>query len=80
MNNIYNWICDLGSKKWMPNFIKKWLGFCPQHGWFTYPKRYRMNTAYVNDEQNYSIGCKYCQKESYEYYQDLWNTFYSGCL
>ena len=30
-------------------FLWKIFGYCPMHGWFLYPKRYRMNTAYIND-------------------------------
>jgi hypothetical protein len=56
------------------------LGYCPMHGWFLYPKRYRMNTAYVNEESNYAIGCKYCQQESYEYYQELWDDYWGSRL
>jgi len=62
------------------NFFKQIFGYCPLHGWFLYPKRYRMNTAYVDDKNNYSIGCKFCQQESYEYYQELWNDYYGSRL
>lgn len=64
----------------MRNFIYKLFGYCPNHGWFLYPKKYRMNTAYIKEESNYSIGCKNCQQESYEYYQELWNYYYSSRL
>lgn len=29
------------------NFFKQICGYCPHHGWFLYPKKYRMNTAYI---------------------------------
>lgn len=61
-------------------FFWKIFGYCPMHGWFLYPKRYRMNTAYVEDELNYSVGCKYCQQESYEYYQELWDDYWGSRL
>ena len=61
-------------------FFWRLFGYCPHHGWFLYPKRYRMNTAYVEYEANYSIGCKYCQQDSYEYYQELWNDYYGSRL
>jgi len=55
------------------------LGYCDLHGYFKYPKRYRMNTAYVDDKMNYSFGCKYCQEESYAYWQERWDEYCSGC-
>lgn len=58
----------------------KIFGYCHEHGWFMYPKKFRMNTAYVKEEANYSFGCKYCQKESFEYYQELWDNYYSSRL
>ena len=80
-------IKDLNIKREIPkpfnyvrNFFYKIFGYCPRHGWFLYPKRYRMNTAYYEDELNYSVGCKYCQQESYEYYQELWREYHSGLL
>ncbi len=62
------------------NKIKQYGGYCPIHGWFLYPKKYRMNTAYVDDKMNYAIGCKYCQKDSYEYYAELWADYYGSRL
>lgn len=62
------------------SFFWKIFGYCPNHGWFLYPKRYRMNSAYLDDKLNYSIGCKYCQQESYEYYQELWADYWNSRL
>ena len=59
-------------------FIKKLFGCCPHHGWFLWAKRYRRNTAYIEDSANYSYGCKYCQKDDYEAMQELWNDYYSS--
>ena len=60
------------------NYFRKIFGYCPQHGWFMYPKRFRMNTAYLEEESNYSVGCKHCQKECFDYYEELWNDYYSS--
>lgn len=73
----YSKTCNLISKS---KFLSKILGLCPRHGLFLYPKRFRMNSAYVDEEANYMVGCKYCKEEAYEYYQELWDNFYSGCL
>ena len=62
------------------NFILRILGFCPQHGLFKYPKRFRMNTQYVDDASNYMVGCKDCKTESDEYWDERWREYYAGCL
>jgi hypothetical protein len=65
-------------------FKHKWwslVGFCPQHGeYWQYPKKYRRNTAYVDDQHNWGYSPKCCQDEEYEYYQELWRDVYSGIL
>jgi len=40
----------------------------------------RMNTAYVNDEQNYVTCCDACYLELLELYQEMWDTYHAGCL
>lgn len=64
----------------MRRFFYRIFGYCPNHGWFHYAKRYRMNTAYINEEANYSYGCKECQKECFEYYDELWKDYYGSRL
>lgn len=59
-------------------FIKKLFGFCPHHGWFLWPKKYRRNTAYVEDSGNWGYACEHCQKEDYEAMQELWDDYYSS--
>lgn len=66
--------------KYIQHFFWKIFGYCPQHGWFLYPKRFRQNTAYIDDEMNWAYGCKYCQQESHEYWQEMWNEYYSSIL
>ena len=39
-----------------------------------------MNTAYLNEEDNYSVGCKYCQEESHQYYAELWRDYWGSRL
>ena len=64
----------------MKKILAKIFGYCPNHGWFNRVEKYRMNTAYIKDEANYSYGCKYCQEECYEYYKERWEEYYSGRL
>lgn len=55
------------------------LGICPQHGGlFNYPRKYRRNTAYVEDEGNWGYGCRQCQREDFDMMQELWDDFYSS--
>lgn len=57
-------------------FIRWVLGWCPSHGWLKYPRRFRMNTDYEEIEKNYSVGCRRCQIESYEHWQELRDDYY----
>ena len=41
-------------------------------------KKNRQRTAYVNDEENFIILCPKCQKKEDEYWDDMWNEYYSG--
>lgn len=59
----------------------KWLvGYCPIHGWFCRVKKYRRNTAYVDDKKNYSYGCRLCEEEDWIYMQEMWDDYYSSRL
>jgi len=68
LSNILKWIAS------------KTIGYCPQHGYGYKVYKFRMNTAYVKEEANYATGCKLCQEESYAYYKELWDDYYSGLL
>lgn len=72
------------SKIFLKSFLGKIFiyifGYCPVHGWGGKVEKFRMNTAYVKEENNYGYGCKKCQKESYDYYQELWDEYYKGLL
>lgn len=54
------------------------FGRCALHGWDSKLERYRMHTAYVHEEDNWSTGCDLCQKKCDEYYDDLWKDYYSS--
>ena len=41
-------------------------------------QRRRLNTAYVNEESNWLTSCLDCFKETWDYYQELWDDFYSS--
>ncbi|HID0767990.1 TPA: hypothetical protein ACXDAZ_002519 [Clostridium botulinum] len=36
-----------------------------------------LNTAYCGKWSNYDFMCLDCHKESYDYYKELWNDYYS---
>ena len=42
--------------------------------------KYRMNTAFVNDERNYRVLCPKCQEESVIYWREQWGQYYAGVL
>lgn len=42
--------------------------------------RTRQNTKYVEEESNWNTLCEECQKETDEYWADMWSDYYSGCL
>jgi len=56
------------------------IGWCPQHGWGYRCKKYRMNTAYLKEEDNYSYGCDICKQECDAYYKERWDEYYSGIM
>lgn len=61
--------------------LKNPLGKCPCCGrYFVYPCREHRNTAYVDSESNYMYACKDCHEQDDEYYQELWNDYYSSRL
>ena len=68
----------------MWNKIKKIFlfifGYCKCGCFFVYPRRRRLNTAYVNDEQNYIISCLSCYRETIEYYKERWHDYYSSLM
>ena len=41
-------------------------------------ERYRMNTQYIDEESNYMVLCKDCQKDSDECWQEMWEEYYSA--
>ena len=59
-------------------FIKKIFGYCEVHGWFMYPKKFRINTTYENDNLNYMVGCKFCKEENDSYWNSMWEDYYSS--
>jgi len=48
----------------------------PRNISFTVKKR-RTNSAYADDELNYATCCVSCMMEICEYYQELWDSYYS---
>lgn len=39
-------------------------------------KKYRINTAYSDDESNWQESCRDCYVETVDHYNDLWNEYY----
>lgn len=56
------------------------LGYCKCGRFFVYPKRRRLNTAYVDEELNYMTSCLDCYREIVEYYKERWADYYHGLL
>jgi len=69
-------------KVWLHRRLLKILPFC--HGMygpcFCKGKRQRQATAYVNDKRNWVFLCRRCAYENNEYWIDIWNDYYSGCM
>lgn len=65
----------------MKNTFKKIFGYCGYcRKYFKYPKRRELNTAYVNEEDNWMCSCKGCYDEAVDYYKELWENYYRDCL
>ena len=61
----------------MKDVFKKLLGYCEHcNSYFKYPKRYRMNTNYEDEESNYTILCKDCEAECDTYWEEQWRDVY----
>lgn len=43
-------------------------------------EKQRQNTRYVDDERNWVTLCPKCMKDNEEYWQDMWDDYYSDCL
>jgi len=60
------------------NIIYKILGKCLNcNTYFRYPKRRRMNTAYLDDKSNYEVCCLSCHKEHEECWDEMWEEYNS---
>lgn len=63
---------------------RKWwqvlLGYCPWCcRYFRYKvKTIRRNCQYVDERNNWMTACEECRDNDYEYFADLWNTYYSS--
>jgi hypothetical protein len=42
--------------------------------------RRRMNTSYVDDENNFTVQCDVCFEDSEQMWADQWAEYYAGCL
>lgn len=42
--------------------------------------RRRQRTSYVDDEMNFAILCEEHHKENDEYWYEMWEEYYRGCL
>ena len=41
-------------------------------------EKYRQNTSYVDDEQNFITLCPFCKEENDEYWNDMWEEYRQG--
>ena len=54
---------------------------CPHcQRWSQTVERRRMNTRYVNDEQNWITECDECFEDTESYWADMWDDYYRGCM
>ena len=62
-------------------FIRNVFGYCEYcNRYFVYPKKFRRNTAFVDDSQNYMVGCKDCEKRDFEEYEEMCRDYWSSRL
>lgn len=55
------------------------FGICPCCGkWFTYPKKRRLNTKFLEDENNWKTSCIDCFQKDWCYYEEVERDFYSS--
>lgn len=67
------------SKQYILKIFHKLFGYCHCCGrYFTYPKRRRMNTAYVEHDMNYECTCIDCHMEHEKYWEERWEDYYRG--
>jgi len=64
---------DIKGMSDYPWLIKKIFGYCPLHGWFMYPYRFRNGAMYEDEEKNWECGCHYCEELSADYWADKWS-------
>jgi len=68
-------------KKYDPRKFKyKLLGFCPIcTRYFKWPiKVHRRHTRYLEHHLNFICACKECMKKDDEYFDAMWEDYYSG--
>jgi hypothetical protein len=41
---------------------------------------YHQRTFYVNDSDNWVNACPDCKMMNDDYWDDMWNEYYSGCM
>lgn len=65
-----------------PYMIKSILSTrCPHCGrWFSFPIISQQRTEYQDKYANYFCGCKYCREENSNYWNDMWEEYYSSRL
>lgn len=70
----------LGAGGILQGFITvKPLFACPACGEYG-ATLYHRNTAYHDDELNWSNACESCQEIEFEQYAEMWREYYAGCL
>lgn len=63
------------------NWLLGWCPYCKKFHWFRIGiKRRKLNTAYQEKERNYMTSCLPAYKETFEYYKERWEDYYSGLL
>lgn len=59
--------------------VLKLFGYCPHcEKYFKYPQKRLVNSCYENEEDNYTKECKECYERTLEYFDAMWEDYYSG--
>ena len=62
--------------------FEKIIGYCDNcpkgRCLFAYPKTVRINTMYKDEKSNYYTGCDFAIENINDYYDELWEDYYSS--
>lgn len=66
------------------HLLKKIIGYCDNcpkgRRLFAYPKTVKLDTMYGDEKSNYYTGCDFAIEKINDYYDELWEEYYSSRL